>query len=71
MNTPIRRVSMAVIIMIVALLANSTYVQVFRADSLRADPRNNRFCSTSTPASAARSPPVAASSRPRHRSTAG
>ena len=42
MNTPIRRVSMAVIIMIVALLANATYVQVFKADSLRADPRNNR-----------------------------
>ena len=42
MNTPIRRVAMAVIIMVVALLANATYVQVFKADSLRADSRNNR-----------------------------
>lgn len=42
MNTPIRRVSLVVVLMLVALLANATYVQVFKADSLRADPRNNR-----------------------------
>nr|WP_221333193.1 penicillin-binding protein 2 [Nocardia transvalensis] len=33
---------MAVMIMIVALLANATYVQVIKADSLRNDPRNSR-----------------------------
>ena len=42
MNTPLRRVAMAVMAMVVALLANATYVQVFKADSLRADPRNQR-----------------------------
>ena len=42
MNKPIRNVSMAVIVMIIALLANATYVQVFKADNLRADPRNQR-----------------------------
>lgn len=34
MNNPIRRVSMVVIVMIVVLLANTTYVQVFKADAL-------------------------------------
>ncbi|WP_327142978.1 peptidoglycan D,D-transpeptidase FtsI family protein [Nocardia sp. NBC_01327] len=42
MNTPLRRVAMAVMLMIVALLANATYVQVIKADSLRNDPRNVR-----------------------------
>ena len=42
MNKPIQRVSIAVIVMVVALLANATYVQVFKADALRSDPRNNR-----------------------------
>ncbi|MEV6770903.1 penicillin-binding protein 2 [Nocardia sp. NPDC051030] len=42
MNTPLRRVAMAVMVMIVALLANATYVQVIKADSLRNDPRNVR-----------------------------
>ncbi|WP_024801361.1 penicillin-binding protein 2 [Nocardia sp. BMG51109] len=42
MNTPLRRVAVAVMIMIVALLANATYVQVIKADSLRSDPRNSR-----------------------------
>ncbi|MBF5000995.1 penicillin-binding protein 2 [Nocardia sp. BSTN01] len=42
MNTPLRRVAMAVMVMIVALLANATYVQVIKADSLRNDPRNSR-----------------------------
>ncbi|MFI1915837.1 peptidoglycan D,D-transpeptidase FtsI family protein [Nocardia sp. NPDC020380] len=42
MNTPLRRVALAVMVMIVALLANATYVQVIKADSLRNDPRNVR-----------------------------
>ncbi|TSD99220.1 penicillin-binding protein 2 [Skermania sp. ID1734] len=42
MNTPLRRVAVAVMVMVVALLANATYVQVIKADSLRADPRNSR-----------------------------
>ncbi|MGV9671541.1 MULTISPECIES: peptidoglycan D,D-transpeptidase FtsI family protein [unclassified Gordonia (in: high G+C Gram-positive bacteria)] len=42
MNTPIRRVSMAVVVLIVILLANATYVQVIKADSLRNDTRNDR-----------------------------
>lgn len=42
MNTPLRRVALAVMAMVVALLANATYVQVFKADSLRGDPRNQR-----------------------------
>ncbi|MGH3891888.1 MAG: peptidoglycan D,D-transpeptidase FtsI family protein [Rhodococcus qingshengii] len=42
MNTPLRRVAMAVTVMVVALLANATYVQVIKADDLRADPRNSR-----------------------------
>ena len=42
MNTPLRRVAIAVMVMIVALLANATYVQVIQADSLRNDPRNSR-----------------------------
>ncbi|GAA4383661.1 peptidoglycan D,D-transpeptidase FtsI family protein [Tsukamurella soli] len=42
MNTPLRRVTLVVVLMVVALLANATYIQVFRADSLRADPRNER-----------------------------
>ncbi|MFI5714910.1 peptidoglycan D,D-transpeptidase FtsI family protein [Nocardia sp. NPDC051750] len=42
MNTPVRRVAMAVMAMIVALLLNATYVQVIKADDYRADPRNSR-----------------------------
>lgn len=42
MNTPLRRVAIAVMVLVVALLVNVTYVQVIRADSLRADPRNQR-----------------------------
>ncbi|ADG76683.1 Penicillin-binding protein transpeptidase OS=Tsukamurella paurometabola (strain ATCC 8368 / DSM/ CCUG 35730 / CIP 100753 / JCM 10117 / KCTC 9821 / NBRC 16120 / NCIMB 702349 / NCTC 13040) OX=521096 GN=Tpau_0029 PE=3 SV=1 [Tsukamurella paurometabola] len=42
MNTPIRRVSVVVVLLVVALLANATYVQVFKADELRSDPRNER-----------------------------
>ncbi|WP_040832726.1 peptidoglycan D,D-transpeptidase FtsI family protein [Nocardia brevicatena] len=43
MNTPLRRVAMAVMVMIVALLLNATYVQVIKADDYRADPRNSRI----------------------------
>ncbi|MFT4088768.1 MAG: penicillin-binding protein 2 [Gordonia sp. (in: high G+C Gram-positive bacteria)] len=42
MNRPIQRVGIAVIVMIVMLLANSTYVQVIKADKLRNDSRNSR-----------------------------
>lgn len=42
MNTSIRRVSIAVMALVVLLLANATLTQVFTADGLRADPRNQR-----------------------------
>lgn len=42
MNTPLRKVAIAVMFMVVALLANATYVQVIKADDLRTDPRNSR-----------------------------
>ncbi|HET9117958.1 MAG TPA: penicillin-binding transpeptidase domain-containing protein, partial [Pseudonocardiaceae bacterium] len=42
MNTPLRRVAMAVIAMIVLLLANATYIQVVSAEDYRTDPRNRR-----------------------------
>ncbi len=42
MNKPIQRISIVVIVMTVVLLANATYVQVFKANALKSDPRNNR-----------------------------
>ncbi len=42
MNRPIQRVALAVIAIIVLLLANATYVQVFQAGALRNDGRNAR-----------------------------
>ena len=42
MNTSLRRVAMLVMALVVVLLANATITQVFRADALRADPRNQR-----------------------------
>ncbi|MDQ3761463.1 MAG: penicillin-binding protein 2 [Actinomycetota bacterium] len=42
MNTPLRRVALAVMGMIVLLLANTTYIQVVSADTYRTDPRNRR-----------------------------
>ena len=42
MNTSLRRVAMTIMVLIVLLLANATVTQVFRADGLRADPRNQR-----------------------------
>ncbi len=42
MNTPVRRVAIAVMAMILLLMANLTYVQVVQAGDLRADSRNQR-----------------------------
>jgi peptidoglycan glycosyltransferase len=42
MNTSLRRVSVAIMALIVLLLANATLTQVFTADGLRSDPRNQR-----------------------------
>jgi penicillin-binding protein A len=42
MNGSLRKVATAVMFMVVALLANATYVQVIKADDLRTDPRNSR-----------------------------
>ena len=42
MNTPVRRVALAVMGMIVLLMANLTYVQVVKAGDYRDDPRNQR-----------------------------
>ncbi len=42
MNTSLRRVSMMVMTLVVLLLINATITQVFRADGLRSDPRNQR-----------------------------
>ncbi len=42
MNTSLRRISMVVMALVVLLLANATMTQVFRADGLRSDPRNQR-----------------------------
>jgi peptidoglycan glycosyltransferase len=41
-NTPVRRIAIAVMAMILLLLANLTYVQVVQASSLRTDARNQR-----------------------------
>jgi len=42
MNTSLRRVAMSIMVLIVLLLLNATFTQVFTADGLRADPRNQR-----------------------------
>ena len=42
MNTPLRKVGMAMLVMVVLLLANATYIQVVKADDYRTDPRNAR-----------------------------
>jgi len=42
MNTSLRRISMTIMALILLLLLNATLTQVFRAGSLRADPRNQR-----------------------------
>ncbi len=42
MNTPVRRIAIAVMAMILLLMANLTYVQVVKAGAYRDDPRNQR-----------------------------
>jgi peptidoglycan glycosyltransferase len=42
MNTPLRRVGVTLMVLIVLLLANMTYIQVVKADDYRKDPRNQR-----------------------------
>jgi peptidoglycan glycosyltransferase len=42
MNTPLRKVGVAMLVMVVLLLANATYIQVVKADAYRTDPRNAR-----------------------------
>src|ERR1700744_5912201 len=42
MNTSLRRISVTVMALIVLLMFNATLTQVFTADGLRADPRNQR-----------------------------
>ena len=42
MNTSLRRISVMIMALIVLLLVNATVTQVFRADGLRTDPRNQR-----------------------------
>ncbi|MGO1053793.1 peptidoglycan D,D-transpeptidase FtsI family protein [Crossiella sp. CA198] len=42
MNAPLRRVALAVMVMVLMLLANGTYIQVIKADTYRNDPRNSR-----------------------------
>jgi len=42
MNTPLRRVGLAILAMIVVLLANATYIQIVKADDYRKDARNTR-----------------------------
>ena len=42
MNISLRRISVMIMALIVLLLLNATVTQVFRADGLRADPRNQR-----------------------------
>lgn len=43
MNTTLRRISVALMTLIVVVLVNATLTQVFAADGLRADPRNQRI----------------------------
>lgn len=42
MNTPVRRIAVAVMVMILLLMANLTYVQVVKAGDYRNDTRNKR-----------------------------
>lgn len=42
MNTPLRKVAIALMTMVVLLLGNATYLQVVSADDYRSDPRNRR-----------------------------
>ncbi|SFA82038.1 peptidoglycan glycosyltransferase [Amycolatopsis marina] len=42
MNTPLRKVGVAMLVMVTLLLVNATYIQVVKADDYRADSRNQR-----------------------------
>jgi penicillin-binding protein A len=42
MNTPLRRIGLAMMAMMLLLLGNATYVQVIKADDYRKDPLNRR-----------------------------
>ncbi|HWO64458.1 MAG TPA: penicillin-binding transpeptidase domain-containing protein, partial [Umezawaea sp.] len=42
MNTPLRRVGMAMMVMILLLMGNATYVQVIKADDYRKDDHNRQ-----------------------------
>ena len=42
MNVPLRRVATVVLVMFLALMVSTTYIQFVQADSLNADPRNKR-----------------------------
>ena len=42
MNTSLRRISLALMVLVILLLGNATLTQVFTADGLRSDPRNQR-----------------------------
>nr|WP_042184052.1 penicillin-binding protein 2 [Kibdelosporangium sp. MJ126-NF4]CEL16045.1 Cell division protein FtsI [Peptidoglycan synthetase] [Kibdelosporangium sp. MJ126-NF4]CTQ93970.1 Cell division protein FtsI [Peptidoglycan synthetase] (EC 2.4.1.129) [Kibdelosporangium sp. MJ126-NF4] len=42
MNTPLRRVGLAMLAMVLLLLGNITYIQMVKADDYRADQRNQR-----------------------------
>ncbi|QUG99434.1 penicillin-binding protein 2 [Saccharopolyspora erythraea] len=42
MNKPLRRVALAMMVMVVLLMGNATYVQVIKADELRDGPGNTR-----------------------------
>ena len=42
MNASLRRISAAVMALVILLLLNATFTQVFTADGLRSDPRNQR-----------------------------
>ena len=42
MNNPVRKIAVSVMVMILLLFANLTYVQVVKADDYRNDPRNQR-----------------------------
>jgi peptidoglycan glycosyltransferase len=59
MNTSLRRLSVCFMALVVLLLANATLTQVFTADRYRSIHATSGCCSTSTPASAARSPRAA------------
>ena len=42
MNTSLRRIAVMIMVLVVLLLGNATITQVFTADGLRSDPRNQR-----------------------------